>query len=115
MSQRLFAATISAAAWLSAMIAPRPAGAHAEPYSYMDLRIEDGRLEGVITAHVTDLAHEIGLADTLPSPTLLVSRIGHCGGAAWLPLSPSSCGASAKREPLQVGLGRLAHSRTDVG
>jgi hypothetical protein len=46
---------------------PRAAAAHAQPYSFLDLRLESGGLEGTYTAHAFDLAHEIGLAapDTL--------------------------------------------------
>jgi len=45
------------------------ARAHAQPYSFLDLRLEarlglygDRALDGRLTAHVFDLAHEIGLA-----------------------------------------------------
>ena len=44
-----------------------PALAHDQPYSFLDLRLSDRKLEGTLAAHVYDLAREIGLAtpDTL--------------------------------------------------
>jgi hydrogenase/urease accessory protein HupE len=39
------------------------ASAHAQPFSFLDLRLSGTRLEGNLTAHVFDLAHEIALAD----------------------------------------------------
>ncbi len=40
----------------------RPTLAHDAPYSFLDLRLSERRLEGTLTAHIYDLAHEIGLA-----------------------------------------------------
>jgi hypothetical protein len=42
--------------------AAAPAFAHDAPYSFLDLRLTDSGVEGTLTAHVYDLAHEIGLA-----------------------------------------------------
>src|SRR5262249_32066793 len=44
-----------------------PAHAHAQPYSFLDLRLETGAIHGRYAAHVFDLAHELGFArpDTL--------------------------------------------------
>jgi hydrogenase/urease accessory protein HupE len=49
---------------------PGKAHAHAEPYSWVDLRLEAGGWTGQVTAHVVDLAHEAGLAsvDSLLDP-----------------------------------------------
>ena len=52
-----------------------PAFAHDAPYSFLDLRLQPGRLEGTLTAHVFDLAHEIGLAD--PNLLLDSTRAAH--------------------------------------
>jgi hydrogenase/urease accessory protein HupE len=49
------------AAWLVTAGAPI-AGAHQEPYSHLDLHVENGRVRGSVTAHIVDLAHEAGLA-----------------------------------------------------
>jgi hydrogenase/urease accessory protein HupE len=45
-----------------AALSSSPAAAHTQPYSFVDLRIEDTELVGTITAHIADLAHEAGLA-----------------------------------------------------
>lgn len=38
--------------------------AHQEPYSYLDIHVENGRLHGTLIAHKVDLAHEAGIAQT---------------------------------------------------
>src|SRR5262245_24199451 len=46
----------AALAWLA------PASyAHPAPYSYLDLRLDQGRLEVSLAAHVFDLAHELNV------------------------------------------------------
>ena len=47
---------------LALTITPRAALAHAEPYSFVEVRIDSGALRGRVTAHVVDLAHEAHLA-----------------------------------------------------
>ena len=49
-------------------LAATGAGAHESPYSYLDLRLSDGAIEGRLAAHVVDLAHEI---DVLAPDSLL--------------------------------------------
>ena len=39
------------------------AAAHPAPFSFLDLRIDDGRIAGTLTVHDLDAAHELGLAD----------------------------------------------------
>ncbi|HYM80083.1 MAG TPA: hypothetical protein VEY91_01580, partial [Candidatus Limnocylindria bacterium] len=65
-------ATLLFAQWLLASHAV----AHDQPYTFLDLRLEPTRLEGALTAHVFDLAHEIGLAspDTLLAGALAAGR-----------------------------------------
>lgn len=41
-----------------------PSFAHPAPFSYLDLRLHQGRLEGALVAHVIDLAHELGMAQS---------------------------------------------------
>jgi hypothetical protein len=41
-----------------------PATAHPAPFSFLDLRIDGGRVSGTLTVHDLDAAHELGLADT---------------------------------------------------
>lgn len=49
-----------------------PAVAHDVPYSYLDLHLNGGAVEGRVAAHVVDLAHESGLvADSLRHPAYL--------------------------------------------
>jgi hydrogenase/urease accessory protein HupE len=36
-----------------------PAAAHPAPFSYLDLRLEDRSIEGTLTVHAIDLAHEL--------------------------------------------------------
>src|SRR5437867_3242877 len=68
MSRRAIAGvTTLLAAFLCAVGAP-PARAHDQPYSYIDIRLRPDAMEGTITAHVVDLAHEIGFA---PADSLL--------------------------------------------
>ncbi|MGH9844920.1 MAG: HupE/UreJ family protein [Blastocatellia bacterium] len=45
-----------------------PAHAHPVPFSYLDLRLDQDRLEGTLVAHVIDLAHEL---DVTPPEALL--------------------------------------------
>ncbi len=42
--------------WLTASVYAHPA-----PFSYLDLRLDQGRLEGTLVAHLTDLAHELNV------------------------------------------------------
>jgi hypothetical protein len=41
------------------------ATAHPAPFSFLDLRIDGGRVGGTLTIHDLDAAHELGLADTV--------------------------------------------------
>jgi hydrogenase/urease accessory protein HupE len=56
---------VARCAWLlalAALLLPRSSHAHDAPFSFVDLRLESGRLEGRVMAHVVDLAREAGLA-----------------------------------------------------
>ncbi len=50
------------------LLLPAAAGAHSQPYSFIDVRIDGGALHGRVTAHVVDLAHEA----LLPVPDSLL-------------------------------------------
>lgn len=52
------------------------ASAHEQPYTFLDLQLAPGRISGSLTAHVFDLAHEIGVAtpDTLLDPAVASMR-----------------------------------------
>jgi hypothetical protein len=49
------------------------AWAHDAPYSFLNLRFTPGVVEGVLTAHVADLAHEFG--EEAPESLLVPSRV----------------------------------------
>jgi hypothetical protein len=42
-------------------VAGRSADAHPAPFSYLDLHIRDSRVEGSLTLHVIDVAHDLGM------------------------------------------------------
>jgi hypothetical protein len=50
-------------ALLLALLLAAPAGAHPVPFSYLDLRLEGRGLQGTLTVHQYDLAHEYALPD----------------------------------------------------
>jgi hydrogenase/urease accessory protein HupE len=58
-------AFVVVAAWFAA----QPAAAHQEPYSFLDVRLDDGGMHGRLIAHIVDLAHEA----SLPRPDSLLS------------------------------------------
>ena len=55
---RIALAVAAAVAGLAASAAAHPA-----PFSFLDLRLEAGRVAGTLTVHDLDAAHELGLAD----------------------------------------------------
>lgn len=50
-------ATVAAA--LCLLLASLPAQAHPAPFSYLDLHLEGDRIDGVVTVHVIDIAHDL--------------------------------------------------------
>lgn len=50
----------------------RAAQAHPVPFSYLDLRIANGQIEGTLVAHIVDLAHDLNIE---PPELLLDPRI----------------------------------------
>lgn len=56
--RRSGAIVLLAAVWL---VSGKPADAHPIPFSYLDLRIADDRIEASLVAHMIDLAHELGI------------------------------------------------------
>ena len=64
---RLRRAALAAAAVMVAALACAPAAAaHPAPFSFLDVRLDGARLEGWLTVHDLDAAHELGLADAAP-------------------------------------------------
>jgi hydrogenase/urease accessory protein HupE len=53
-----------------------PAYAHPVPYSFLDLRLNSGGLEGTLVAHIFDLAHDLNLtpAESLLDPAVAESK-----------------------------------------
>jgi hydrogenase/urease accessory protein HupE len=49
------------ALFATALFASSPALAHPVPFSYLDLRLRPGGLEGTLVAHVEDLGHDLGI------------------------------------------------------
>lgn len=52
--------------WLAALLLlllPAAAWAHPAPFSYLDLDLRQDRIDGLLTVHAIDLAHELGVDD----------------------------------------------------
>lgn len=52
---------LAVVAGLAALLFSITAAAHPAPFSYLDLRLEDRSIEGTLTVHAIDLAHELQL------------------------------------------------------
>jgi len=52
---------IAAAVIALLLAAPLPASAHPVPFSYLDLRVSPGSVDGSLVLHVIDVAHELGI------------------------------------------------------
>jgi hypothetical protein len=55
---------------------PRPAAAHPVPFSYVDLRLQPGAIEGTVVAHIFDLAHDLNIvpAERLLDPAVAAQQ-----------------------------------------
>ena len=49
-------------AWLF-LVAPTTAFAHPAPFSYIDLRLQRDAIDGIVVAHIFDVAHDLNIAD----------------------------------------------------
>jgi hydrogenase/urease accessory protein HupE len=69
---RVFAASLL----LGLVLTGSPAQAHPAPFSYLDIRLRQNQLDGLLVVHVLDIAHELGLpsADALLDPAVLATR-----------------------------------------
>jgi len=56
--------------------AATPAAAHPVPFSYLDLRLGEGAIEGSLVVHMTDVAHELSIepAERLIDPDFAAER-----------------------------------------
>ena len=63
-------------AFLVALAVTTPVLAHPVPFSYLDINLHDGQIDGALTVHVFDAAHELGVADPeqLLDPSVLRPR-----------------------------------------
>jgi len=43
---------------------PRDAAAHPAPFSYVDLRLQPGLIQGTVVAHIFDVAHDLNIANS---------------------------------------------------
>jgi hydrogenase/urease accessory protein HupE len=68
-------------AFLLALTLAAPAQAHPAPFSYLDLRYEGEALEGTLTIHDIDIAHELAIDDPaeLRDPHHLIHRLEEIG------------------------------------
>jgi hydrogenase/urease accessory protein HupE len=63
-------------AFLFTLVAAAPALSHPAPFSYLNIDVQNGQIEGTLTLHVIDAAHDLGVspAERLYDPTLLRQR-----------------------------------------
>jgi hydrogenase/urease accessory protein HupE len=87
-------------------VCARPASAHPAPYSYVDLRLDEGRVHGSIVVHAFDIAHELGIQ---PPERLLDAGAARTGGAALARLLASRIALRLDGHPVA-----LEWTRTDL-
>jgi hydrogenase/urease accessory protein HupE len=85
--------------WLAA-----PVLAHPAPFSYLDLRLGQGQLEGALTVHVIDLAHDLNVT---PEAALFDVTLAESKRDAILSLLRSRLLLSADGQPLEMELLRI--------
>jgi hydrogenase/urease accessory protein HupE len=58
------------------LLVPRVAAAHPVPFSYVDLRLQPGAIEGSVVAHIFDLAHDLRIdpAERLLDPAVAAQQ-----------------------------------------
>jgi hydrogenase/urease accessory protein HupE len=63
-------------AFLVTLIVATPALSHPAPFSYLDIDLRSGEIDGALTMHVIDAAHDLGLSqpDQLFDPNVLALR-----------------------------------------
>jgi hydrogenase/urease accessory protein HupE len=61
---------------LVALLIPRTAFSHPTPFSYLDLRLQRGSLDGVLVAHIFDLGHDLNIepAERLLDPAFAAQQ-----------------------------------------
>jgi len=86
------------------LLAPRAAAAHPAPFSYLDLELRGSRVEGSLTLHVFDVAHELSLVN--PSD-LLDAANAERHRAAITGFVERRLSLEAAGDPLAVEWGRI--------
>jgi hydrogenase/urease accessory protein HupE len=64
MSLRAWRALRSTVVLAVALLVPRAALAHPAPFSYVDVRLQRGAIDGTVVAHIFDVAHDLNVADS---------------------------------------------------
>jgi hydrogenase/urease accessory protein HupE len=98
------ASFLRAALLIALMALATPAHAHPVPFSYLDLRLSQGQLEGTLTAHVIDLAHDLNLT---PAEALLDAALAESKKEAILNLLRSRLALAADGRALELALLRV--------
>ena len=81
-----------------------PARAHPVPFSYLDLHLSQGQLEGTLVAHVIDLAHELNVT---PAEALLDAALAESKKEALLNLLQARLALAADSRALALELLRV--------
>jgi len=82
----------------------RPVHAHPVPFSYLDLRLNGGQIEGTLVLHIVDLAHDLNVE---PSESLLDPKVAESKKAAIAELIRARLIVLADGQRLELELGRL--------
>jgi len=63
-------------AFLLTLVVAAPALSHPAPFSYLDINLQDGQIEGTLTVHLIDAAHDLRVSppEQLLDPNVLRSR-----------------------------------------
>lgn len=85
-------------------MAAERAAAHPAPFSYLDIHLRDSTVEGSITLHVIDVAHDLGLSN---APDLLDAAVAHRERARVVALVRSRLGMRSGAEALTIDWGTL--------
>jgi hydrogenase/urease accessory protein HupE len=98
-------------------LSARPAVAHPVPFTYLDLRLQPGSLDGVLVAHIFDLAHDLGIepAERLLDPavasqqsaaiaTLFTGRLTVAANGVTLTPQWSTAEVVTDRQSLKLGV-----------
>jgi hydrogenase/urease accessory protein HupE len=102
---------------VATLLVPRVAAAHPVPFTYLDLRLQPGAIEGSLVAHIFDLGHDLNIepAERLLDPTvaaqqsaaivkLLAPRLTVSANGVALVPQWSAVEVAADRQSLKMGV-----------